>query len=91
MAEKPIYEEDDGRTVADMSGVESPGLFRFRRGTAPEVPAEKRESKPWETDEMSADDRRVYIFAALRASLMIAAVFIGGLGLGAWLLLKLWS
>jgi len=91
MARKTIYEEDDGRTVADMSGVESPGLFRFRPGKSTAPPTEEKNSKPWESNEMSSDDRRVYIFAALRAALMIAAVFIVGLGIGIWLLLRLWS
>jgi len=96
MADKRVYDDDDGRTIADMSGLERPSAFlpRRRKNTVPpSLSRERGSDRPWEPDEgqMSKEDRRVYVFAALRAALLIAAVFIVGLGLGIWLLLRLWS
>ena len=79
-------EEDDGRTVADMSGIERPSL---------RLSCRKRDLQPPDEEEwkrqLSPEDRRLYIFAALQASLLIALVFIVGLGAMILLLLALWS
>ena len=96
MARKKVYDDDDGRIIADMSGLEptSPSFFGRRKKPSRDFVPEKPENNcPWETaqDEFSPEDRRVYVLAALRASLLIAGVFIAGLGLGTWLLLQLWS
>ncbi len=69
-------EDDDGRTIADMNvdgmpwytgGVRDP----FRTEDAP------REDRP----PMSREERRGYIWAALKASLLIGAVFAAAYGL----------
>lgn len=77
-------EEDDGRTVADMSGIERPSLRlpRRERDVSPEEGPEK---------DFSPEDRRLYVFAALRAALLIGLVFIAGLGAVILALLALWS
>ncbi len=86
--------EDDNRTIADMSGIERPAAF------LPRFPGRRRETEPGRAPEatpnqpeepLSPEDRRLYIFAALKAALLIAGVFIAGLGLVIWLMLALWT
>ena len=62
MAKKRTYQDDDGRTIADMSGIEpSPMLFpRFpgrkkEQSRGPETPAQDR---PWETAPQYTDEER---------------------------------
>ena len=99
--------EDDGRTIADMSAVESPNLFRIRRpGSAqgaslehgqPKDPTSqdavwKAAERPWEQpDLLTPRERRMYALGALKAALLIAFAFIVGLGLLILLLLWLWT
>ena len=69
---------DDGRTVADMSGVERQRVF------LPRLP--KKENKnndgAWEgraesdAEKLSREDRHAYVFGALGASLLVAGIFI---------------
>lgn len=85
MSKRREYDDDDGRQIADMSGVERPNLFTVR--TAPK--AEKTEddepaAKPeWENpaSSMPKDDRRAFIRGALTASLLIALAFLAGIGI----------
>lgn len=84
---KRVYEDDDGRTIADMSGVSRPNLF------LPRLPPRQRDSRPATQPEplernapggqpeLSREERRWYILGALKASLLIALVFGAGLGL----------
>ncbi|MDE7171415.1 MAG: hypothetical protein K2O11_05995 [Oscillospiraceae bacterium] len=82
---KKVYDDDDGRTIADMSGIERQSLFlpRIPKRDRPAPPAqpEPERDRPWETSELSPEERRWYILGALKASLLIALAFIGGLGL----------
>lgn len=93
--------EDDGRIVADMSGLETAGLF----GRRPR--ASKRERKnadgfgetgmeggletagtgrnPWEDTSFSWQERVRYIVMALGAAFLIGAVLLGGLAVVIWL------
>ena len=68
------YNDDDGRTVADMSGVERPSMFRIRslkkHGTFAENEAES--NKP----QLSSEQRKSYLGGALSAALVVALVFI---------------
>lgn len=85
MSRRKEYPDDDGRSIADMSGVERPRLFS--------VPVRKKEQKDEEPDasakpqwvnpasSMSKADRRAFIWGALGAALLIALAFIAGLGL----------
>lgn len=79
---KRVYDDDDGRTVADMSGVERPNLFGFRMppslqearsGRAQEAPPSDR---PWESTELSPAERRAVIWGAMGAGALIALTFI---------------
>ena len=104
MSLKKTSFEDDGRTIADMSGVSKPHLF----GARPSFLSKKEASGGWspgeeklnklseerrqtENTELSPEERRIYLFGALKASLLIAFAYIGGLGLLVWLLLCLWG
>ena len=86
--------EDDGRTIADMSGVSFPAAPDFSRPPKPEAgPAagEPRPERPWEDRTFSREERRAVVFGALKATLLIAAAFLLGLGAVTWLLLALWT
>lgn len=93
--------EDDGRTIADMSGLERPSpmfLPRFRKPELPkgaELPAENPDAAPKDTQNWDASftpkQRRIAIWAALSASMLVALAYIVGLGLVILLLLWLWS
>ena len=68
MARK-TYEDDDGRTVADMSDLERAPLLvphlRKRRGA----------NRSREDTGLSKSERRAFIFGTLSATLLIAFVF----------------
>ena len=92
-------EDDDGRVVADMSGIEGPRLLLPRMpgkrrdlSLPPPAEEEEQEARPWEKDRdaLSPKDRRLYVFAALKAALLIGAVFLICFGLFIALLLWLW-
>lgn len=54
--------------------------------------AERQSMSPWETDSViNKAERRMYIFGALKAALLIGFVFIAGIGLLIALLLLLWT
>ena len=88
--------EDDGRTIADMSGVEpSPMLFhRFpgrkkEQSRGPETPAQDR---PWETAPQYTDEeRRAAMGGALKAAMLLAGVFIAAGALAILGMQLLWS
>lgn len=71
--------EDDGRTIVDMSGVERPNLFSFRKiKEEPQLPEGERERnrQSWESsDELSRKERLWLIFGSLRAALLIVLIF----------------
>ena len=79
--EKPIYIEDDGRTIADMSGLERTPLL------LPHLPRRKHdEAASTSEDAFTPRERRAAIRGAMRAALLIALVFVGA---GALLILAL--
>jgi hypothetical protein len=63
------YDDDDGRTIADMSALERPSLMGLRQ--------RQREEKPAEGKELNLDrsERRAMIRGAVSAGLLVAAVF----------------
>ena len=70
-------EEDDGRVIADMSGIETPSLFapfsgrkKRREGEVPKV----KNDRPW-----------------LKAALLIGLAYLAGLAAVILLLLLLWK
>ena len=99
MAARRAWDDDDGRVIADMSDIGRPALFLphtgQRKDAAParetQEPREQRE-RPWETESgFTPQERRMYLFGAIKASLLIALVYIVGLGAAVWLLLQLWT
>lgn len=80
-----MQEDDDGRTIADMSDVSRPGFWGRPKAARPaprqEGPASAEE--PWREPEpiMTPEERRWYILGALKAALLIGMAFIAGIGL----------
>lgn len=82
--------EDDGRTVADMSGLESPGLFgrrsHFSQAGRKHSDHNEKERNPWEDAPFTWKERFRYMGVALGAALSIAFVFLAGIALIIWLI-----
>ena len=88
-----IYEDDDGRTVADMSGIDPQPLLvpriRKRRDRADiqEPAAFAANDRPWDTGgELNREERSAAVRGALTAGLLIALAFLAG---GALLILAM--
>ena len=90
---KKSYEDDDGRTIVDMSQVDRPAMLGFRRDLRPEQrPRERKESRPWEEEApISHKERRMYALGALKAALLIGLAYLAGLALIIFLLIQLWN
>ena len=104
MAPRKERDDDDGRIIADMSGIERPRLLMPRIGgrtSSAEQGADsvQRESKEravkersWENEsEFTPQERRMYMLGALKAALLIALAFIVGLGIAVWLMIQVWT
>lgn len=94
MAKKRTYQDDDGRTIADMSGIEpSPVLFprlpkKEQRSQAPQSTGDR----PWEGQEQFTDEqRRAAMGGALKAAMLLAGVFIAAGALVILGMQLLWS
>ena len=85
-----VYDDDDGRTIADMSDVTGPSMFLPRRSGRHKTPAEQNGTAGSEP-EWESRDRRLYIFGALRAALLIALVYAVGFSLIIGLLILIWK
>ena len=98
MASRREWDDDDGRTVADMSGIERP------RFLVPRMKEKKSDSagrgikeqtineRSWENEsEFTPQERRMYMLGALKAALFIALAFIVGLGAAVWLMIQVWT
>ncbi len=81
-------EDDDGHTIADMSGVTRPKLFgrlpeRRVEGTG-ETPGPENKGPsggPSALDQpMTRAERRMYMWGAMKAGLLIALAYIAGIG-----------
>ena len=79
MAKKRTYQDDDGRTIADMSGIEpSPRLFprlpkKEQRSQAPQSAGDR--PGEWK-EQFTQEQRRAAMGGALKAAMLIAGVFI---------------
>ena len=82
--DKKFYDDDDGRTIVDMSGLERPSMFghlpRSGENRAFKAPEERKPHRPWEESAWSRSERGAAIRGALAASLLIAGAYILGLG-----------
>lgn len=90
MKKNRTYDDDDGRTIADMSGIGRQPMFlphlpengrRTAAHSAPRYPEETENARPWEDTGLSKEERMWFVFGAVKAALLIALAFIGGLGL----------
>ena len=79
MAKKKNYDDDDGRTIVDMSDVDPMPMLlpRFRR-------KEKAQS------EMSKEDRRAVLLGSIGAVLLIGAVFVAAAAIVIWVMTLVW-
>lgn len=80
-----MHEDDDGRTIADMSDVSRPGFWGRPKAARPALRQEEPSSadEPWREPEpiMTPEERRWYILGALKAAMLIGLAFIVGIGL----------
>lgn len=85
--EKNLYAEDDGRVLADMSGLERTPLL------LPHLPRRKHDADTVEKTEeaFTPRERRAAIRGAMRAALLIALVFVGAGALLIFALQLLWN
>lgn len=96
---KKVYDDDDGRTIADMSGVEHPSMFghmpkqtESKQVRIPEETENSNSSRPWEEEfSLTKEERKWYVLGALKAAMMIGLAFAVGLGLIVFLLTLIWS
>ena len=84
MSKKKVYDDDDGRTIADMSDVDRAPLLlpRFKKREQPEIPSEQQFSK---------EDRRAILFGSMGAVLLIGAIFVAAAAIVICLMLFVWS
>ena len=88
-----IYEDDDGRTIADMSGVgPSPMLFpRMPKKATPQEPS-PADDRPWESQEQfTPEQRRAAMGGALKAAMLIAGVFIAAGAVAILVMQLIWN
>ena len=88
-----LPDDDDGRTVADMSGVgDRPSLFIPRgNGRRRSLSDDPSESPGENAPRLTREEKRTVIGAALRAGLLIALVFIAAGALLILLLQLIWN
>ena len=88
--EKKQYPDDDGRTIADMSGIErQPFLLPRLKKRRPNDPDTSEETQHPEV-QLSKEERRSYMFGAMGASLLIAAVFVVVFAIVIFIMLQFW-
>ncbi len=85
------YDDDDGRTIADMRGVEQtpvllPRLPKRKKNAAPET----EPPAPQPDLQLTDEERRSYIGGALGAALLLGGIFIAAGALVILLLTLLW-
>ncbi len=80
MFKKKISDDDDGRTIADMSGVSRQSLFvpSFKSKTEKEKSGQDSEEKPWENVSMTKKEGLAFAFGAMSAAALISIIFIIG-------------
>ena len=91
MKKREFY--DDGHTIADMSYLSRqsnrPGSDTEKPGHN-KSPVDAGPGKMYENP-FTPQERRMYVFAALKASMLIAGTFIIGLGLAILIMIMAWT
>lgn len=74
---KRVYDDDDGRTIADMSGVERQRMLipRMPKRQGDAAPQQEAAQKP-ERQKLSRSEGRAYVFGAMGAALLIGSIFV---------------
>ncbi len=81
MDKKKMYDDDDGRTIADMSGIEQtpllmPSASSIKRlkegGSEPETPGRARQ--PHGPEQLDKEGRRAMIGGAMSAMLLVGGI-----------------
>lgn len=85
MAKEPF--EDDGRTIADMSGVERPSMFGHMFSFKPK----KGDNKNDGSEPLTKKQNRMYMSATIIAALVIAGVFIAAGAIVIAIMLAVWT
>ena len=84
MRKKKIYDDDDGRTIADMSEVSRQSLLIPRKPVHSDKSNNEvndissQNDKPWEEDKLTKGERFAFAFGAMSAAAVIALIFILG-------------
>lgn len=89
MKQKKTYDDDDGRTIADMSGVQRSGMFTFRSFKKNST-FRNPDSDEAPKEEYTNDQRKAAVGGALSAALLIAGAFIGAGAIVIALLTLIW-
>ncbi len=94
MKKRPEYDEDDGRTIADMSYVgKRPMLGAMFVRFAPREerrPAQEEEDTTQEPLVLTKKEQRFAVLGAMKAGLLVACIYIAGLVGVILLFLLLW-
>ena len=73
--QKKTYDDDDGRTIADMSGVTRRSLWTPRKPIgADTLPKETAAGESGEKPTVTKEQLKYYIFGALGAALLLVAI-----------------
>ena len=74
---KKVYDDDDGRTIADMSGVD---MGRGMPGSPIPTPSsDGQKDDPYQSPVVyTPEEKRAIAFGALRAALLVGGVFVLG-------------
>ena len=85
---KKSYDDDDGRTIVDMSSLEAQPIFLPRLPKSKKNAEQREEADDYQPDgQLSGRERRATVLAALGAAFLIAGVFAAaGAGLIAFLI-----
>lgn len=81
------YDDDDGRTIASMEGVERPSLM----GHAPERVSPSREEGSGKPLDLTPEERKWAVLGALKAALAVGFVYLGAIVALVLLLLFIWG
>lgn len=88
------YEDDDGRTIADMSDLSRPSMLFWHFKGHDDRRKDQPMNQPFSAlpeEKIPAKTRMWYMLGALKAALLIALAFIVGLGLLVLLMLLIWG
>ena len=84
--------EDDGRTIADMSGIGPAPTLRPHRRKAGTLPPEPANDRSWEqAPDWTSKEKFWAVLGAMKATLLIAGAYLAGLAVLLLILFLLWK